>query len=417
MFRRGEVVGQYELVRRLGAGAFGEVWLARHLDLRVERALKIPTDPDYVRQLRHEAQIQCAVDHPNVVETHELYLRHDPPHFVMDYVEGQDLRRRLEEHGPPSPQEALWVLSQVLEALAAAHARGVLHRDLKPENVLVTPGGRVKVADFGLGRVQADVARSLVLSGSLQTSGGRSVSGTLEYMSPEQKAGAAPDPRDDLYAVGVIGCELLTGSRPLGVGVARMFERAGLDERLAAIVGKALDEAEHRYGSAAAMLADVRPLLDAERPRETPARRAPRPGDPVREEAARFLKQVLAPLDRQLTRIGQATGAGVVAALTLSVVLANAAVIGTGWAAPASIVVFAVSLGVGLVVVLLLRSAVRGARVGRVVAALDHRFPAGHPARAVVLDVLGRMRQAEDACDALLERLGPRGETRRARQG
>jgi len=90
----GERIGPYELLRRLGGGAFGEVWLVRHLDLRVERAMKIPTDPDYVKQLRLEGQIQFDLKHPNVVETLELDSWHTPPYFVMEYVEGQDLRRQ-----------------------------------------------------------------------------------------------------------------------------------------------------------------------------------------------------------------------------------------------------------------------------------------------------------------------------------
>ena len=246
----GERIGPYELLRRLGGGAFGEVWLVRHLDLRVERAMKIPTDPDYVKQLRLEGQIQFDLKHPHIVETLELDSWHTPPYFVMEYVEGQDLRKVLNARGKLPVPEALGILTQILDALSAAHAMGTLHRDLKPENILLTPDGRVKVADFGLGKVQAQVAQSLILSGSMVSSEGKSVSGTFEYMSPEQRRGDPPDPRDDLYAVGIVGCELLTGSRPTGAGIPSMFRRAGMGKALCEVFERALDEREHRYGSA-----------------------------------------------------------------------------------------------------------------------------------------------------------------------
>ena len=251
----GERIGPYELLRKLGGGAFGEVWLVRHAELDVERAMKIPTDPDYVKQLRHEGKIQFSLKHPSIVETVDLNTTGDPPYFVMEYVEGEDLRKRLEREGKLPPAKATAILQQILDALATAHGQGVLHRDLKPENILVTPDGTPKIADFGLGRVQADVAQSLLLSGSIVSSDGQSVSGTYAYMSPEQQLGKESDARDDVYAIGVMGCELLTGSRPSGVGVAKLFERAGLSSSLCGVFEKALDDAEHRYANAGDMLA------------------------------------------------------------------------------------------------------------------------------------------------------------------
>ena len=256
----GQTVGAYELVRKLGEGAFGEVWLGRHAELGAERALKIPTDPDYVKQLRREGKIQFDLKHPNIVETIDLNTTYDPPHFVMEYVEGPDLRKTLAARKSLPVPEALAILRQVLDALSTAHGHGIVHGDLKPENILVAAGGTVKVADFGLGRVQSEVAQSLLLSGSIVSSEGKSISGTFAYMSPEQQLGAGGDPRDDVYAAGVIGCELLTGSRPSGVGVAKMFQRAGLDPALASVFERALDEAERRYASAGEMLADLERL-------------------------------------------------------------------------------------------------------------------------------------------------------------
>jgi len=255
MLSEGQIIGTHQLLRKLGEGAFGEVWAVQHVELGAVRAMKIPTDPDCVKQLRREGKIQFDLKHPNIVETVDLNTHHDPPYYVMEYVEGQDLRKVLTARGKLPVPEALRILRQVLDALKAAHAHGVLHRDLKPENILVTADGTVKVADFGLGRVQSAVAQSLVLSGSMTSVEGKSVSGTYAYMSPEQQMGQESDPRDDVYAMGIIACELLTGHRPSGVGVAKMFQRAGLDAALSEMAEKALDEPAQRYPSAGEMLA------------------------------------------------------------------------------------------------------------------------------------------------------------------
>jgi len=261
MFTPGHTIGPYELKRRLGGGAFGEVWLARHLDLGVERAMKIPTDPDYVRQLRKEGQIQFNLKHLNIVETFDLNTHHDPPYFVMEWIDGEDLARHLAARGSVGVEEALAVVQQILGALVAAHGEGIIHRDLKPSNILLTRDGTVKVTDFGLGRVKADVAQSLLVSGSVLSQDEGSVSGTLEYMSPAQRAGQPPDPRDDLYALGIIGCELLTGRRPSAAGAARALGRAGIAKGIIEVFERACDDPEYSYPSAAEMLADVERVM------------------------------------------------------------------------------------------------------------------------------------------------------------
>ena len=291
MFEEHQVIGPYELVRRLGAGAFGEVWLARHLDLDDLRAMKIPTDPDCVRQLRKEGRIQFGLRHPNIVQTLDLNTRHEPPYFVMEYVDGEDLRKTLNRDGPLPLKPGVRIVRKILRALQAAHAQGVLHRDLKPENVLVTAQGAVKVADFGLGKVQAQVAQSLFLSGSMVSVSGRSVSGTFEYMSPEQRAGQEPTPRDDLYSLGILACELLTGRRPSAAGVARTLRRAEVAPSIAAIIEKACDDFDYRYATADEMLADlsskIRPTRAARPPSEAAGGGSPAPVSPAPPEAAR----------------------------------------------------------------------------------------------------------------------------------
>jgi len=283
----GQTVGSYQLRRKLGQGAFGEVWLGRHLDLGVERAVKIPTDPDYVRQLRKEGQIQFGLKHPNIVETVDLNTRTDPPYFVMEYIEGESLRERLRREGKLAPDEAVHILCQVLEALAAAHKAGVLHRDLKPENILLTAGGTAKVTDFGLGVVQAEVTCSLLLSGSMMSASGHSVSGTYDYMSPQQRRGEKAAPHDDLYAVGTMACELLTGERPApGIPLEELLAEAGVDLAFCPLIQKALTRPKRRYTSATEML---EAFQDGARPQATPpplaavpARPRPAPAPPAK---------------------------------------------------------------------------------------------------------------------------------------
>ncbi|MBI3271383.1 MAG: protein kinase [Planctomycetes bacterium] len=217
-------LGQYVLDRKLGAGGFAEVWRAVHAEIPGKvAAVKVPTSDEYVRQLRGEAALEHRLEHPRIVRTLDLDTRHEPPYFVMEYVEGESLRDRLRRAGKLSWREAARIGDQVLDALAYAHGQGVLHRDVKPENLLVAAAGAgegkgtgvgdVKVTDFGLGRAHAgatlSVQKSLVeLSGPVAAE----VAGTWGYMSPEQAAGGEGDARSDLYAVGVTMYELARGA-------------------------------------------------------------------------------------------------------------------------------------------------------------------------------------------------------------
>ncbi len=250
---QGDHVGPYVLIRELGAGTFGEVWLARHTDLDAEFALKIPTDPQYVRELRREGTITFKVRHPNIVATHHIDTQHDPPYLATEFVDGRSLRQRLQAGGPLSLGDVLRIVVQVLDGLERAHTEGVVHCDLKPSNVLLAEDGTAKIADFGVGRVDARVAQDLSASGSLMTQTGRSISGTVEYMSPEQRRGEEPAPSDDLYALGIIASELLTGTRPAAAGVRTELARAGLPQAIADVFEKASDRREFRYQTAAEM--------------------------------------------------------------------------------------------------------------------------------------------------------------------
>ncbi len=271
--RPGNVVSSYELLEEISSGGFGRVYRARHVDLDVIRAVKIPTDPELVRQLRREGRILARLQHPRIVLVHDMDVEHDPPYIVMEYVEGGDLRKLLDQ-GPLPVERAVQIMLDVLEALEHAHNQGVIHRDIKPSNILLDKDGRAKVSDFGLGRIieeasmSAAVGRSMV-SGSEAASG--LINGTLRYMSPEQLdprllEGGKLDHRSDLYSLGLVFYEMLTGEFPVGTRPAMPSDLmpgipAGFDEVFAkCTVGRR----DRRYTGAEEVSADTRRAFLAE---------------------------------------------------------------------------------------------------------------------------------------------------------
>lgn len=225
----GRHLGEWTLEAELGRGANGSVWRARHKALPRVAALKVPHDEGVTARLAREGRLLERIESPHVVGLLGLDPDHDPPYLVMELVEGSSLRELLSE-GPLEPGEARRVLAEICYGLAAAHAQGVVHRDLKPENILVDAEGLVRVADFGLGALAAEAAHELLASGSLQTREG-SVVGTLRYMAPEARDPEGEvDARADLYALGVILFEVLTGEAPCG-GEVPSDVRPELDPR------------------------------------------------------------------------------------------------------------------------------------------------------------------------------------------
>src|SRR3954465_13841433 len=223
---QGQRIGEYILDQKVGGGTFGEVWRAHHhvwVDQLV--AIKIPTDPQYVRNLQREGAAIHGLVHPNLVRAIGLHPYGDPPYLTMEYIPGVSLRQLISNKTLSIP-DAVAIMKQVLAGLAYAHKNGVTHRDIKPENILIherakTDGfaaeGVVKVTDFGLGRAASKTAvGSIVYSQSLGDDAGKEIAGTLDYMAPEQRAGADTDARADLYACGVVLYEMLTGERPAG---------------------------------------------------------------------------------------------------------------------------------------------------------------------------------------------------------
>ncbi|MFY2557687.1 serine/threonine protein kinase [Corallococcus terminator] len=220
------VAGRYRVIKRLGQGGMGSVYLAEQVGIGQQVAMKflnsnLSLDPDVARRFLNEAKSYARVGHPNAVTLHDFGQDEEGNLYIsMEYVEGDDLKRLLTKVGRLSLHEAGDIILQVADVLAYAHARGVVHRDLKPENVMVRQGMRgwhVKVLDFGIARI-ADGATRLTAQGA--------VAGTPRYMSPEQAMGQDVDARADIYAVGVVLFELLTGVQPFdGTSVADIMQK------------------------------------------------------------------------------------------------------------------------------------------------------------------------------------------------
>src|SRR5215469_5959783 len=203
------LAGRYEIIKLLGQGGMGAVYKARDTELDRMVALKLirpelAKNPEILRRFKQELILARQVTHKNVIRIFDLGQSDGVKFITMDFVEGQDLRHLLLEKGKFAPQEAARLMLQICRALEAAHGEGVIHRDLKPHNIMLDAGGRAYVMDFG-------IARSAYLPGMTQTG---ALVGTPEYMSPEQARGEKLTGRSDLFSLGVIFYELLTGQSP-----------------------------------------------------------------------------------------------------------------------------------------------------------------------------------------------------------
>ena len=214
------IVGRYRLADCLGAGGMGEVYRATHLASGQVVAIKILSstqiEASWLARFYHEARVQQGLDHPNIVRLHELVDVSGRPCLVMEYVGGESLAELLERQRRLPPREALRILQAIAGAVAYVHRHDIVHRDLKPGNIRITPGGVVKLLDFGISKSRH--AEGLTQVGN--------VIGTPRYLSPEQLMGQAVTPAADVWALGVLLYELVTGLPPFeGATDAQLWQR------------------------------------------------------------------------------------------------------------------------------------------------------------------------------------------------
>ncbi len=247
---------QLEILELLGKGGMGAVYKARQPALDRLVALKIlppevGSGAGFADRFTREARALARLSHPNIVGVHEFGQTGRLHYFIMEYVDGANLRQ-LEQAGRLSPREALQIVPQICEALQYAHDEGVVHRDIKPENVLVDRKGRVKIADFGLAKILGRQPGTMRLTGEGQ------VMGTPHYMAPEQvEHPLEVDHRADIYALGVVFYEMLTGELPLGK-FAPPSRKVHVDVRLDDVVLRTLEkEPERRYQHASEVKTQV----------------------------------------------------------------------------------------------------------------------------------------------------------------
>ena len=229
---------QLEIIQCLGRGGMGVVYQARQPRLDRWVALKILTgnpDPLFAERFAREARALARLTHPNIVTVHDFGESGGHFYLLMEYMDGMNLRQLL-QHGKISPAEALAIVPKICDALQYAHEQGVVHRDIKPENILLDKQGRVKIADFGIAKLVGHESTERTLTGD------RQVIGTPHYMAPEQvEKPKTVDHRADIYSLGVVFYEMLTGELPLG-RFAPPSGRVLVDVRLDEVVLRALEK-------------------------------------------------------------------------------------------------------------------------------------------------------------------------------
>lgn len=213
-------IRDYRIVKKLGEGGMGTVYLAEDTMLERKVAIKIlnpllTKDSHFTDRFRHEAKIQASLIHPNIVALYNYFREGDNYCMVMEYAEGVTLKNLISGTGPMPEQRAVWILSQLLEAVGFAHKKGIIHRDIKPSNILTAKDDNVKILDFGIAKILQD--KGLTKTGTKM--------GTVYYMSPEQiKAVKDIDHLTDIYSLGITLYEMLSGRVPFNVDTDSDFE-------------------------------------------------------------------------------------------------------------------------------------------------------------------------------------------------
>ena len=268
---------RYEIHKRVGRGGMADVFMARDLLLDREVAIKIlfpefAIDPNFVERFRREAQAAANLSHPNIVNVYD-WGKYEGTYFIaMEYVQGRTLAEILKTNKQLTPTQAAEIASEVAAALGFAHEAELAHRDIKPANILIGSNGQVKVADFGIARAMNSATES-----NLTQAG--SVMGTASYFSPEQAQGAQPDPRSDLYSLGIVMYEMVAGKppfvgdNPVSIAYKQVHDQPtplnklvdGVPRPFEAIIAKLLaKDPKLRYPSAHALRDDLRRFRNGE---------------------------------------------------------------------------------------------------------------------------------------------------------
>ncbi len=257
---------RYVIKRKLGSGGMADVYLAEDQELGRRVALKLlddrhASDEQFVERFRREAQSAAGLNHPSIVSIFDRGQAEGTYYIAMEFLDGRTLKELLIRNGPTPIPIAIDYARQILGALSFAHRNGIVHRDIKPHNIIVRPDGRLKVTDFGIAR-----------SGASQMTEAGSIVGTAQYLSPEQARGAPVDPRSDLYSLGIVLYEMLTGKvpftgdTPVEIAMKHLSQvpeppsklRSDVPHDLDAVVMRALaKDPDQRYGSAEEMDADL----------------------------------------------------------------------------------------------------------------------------------------------------------------
>ncbi|SFG35063.1 serine/threonine protein kinase [Planifilum fulgidum] len=263
--------GRYEILYRVGGGGMAVVYKAKDLLLNRYVAIKVmneslSNDTEFIRRFSREAQAAASLSHPNVVNVYDVGREGHIHYIVMEYVEGPTLKEYIQESGPLPPEEAVYIATQICDALAHAHDNQIIHRDIKPHNILLGYNGRVKVTDFG-------IARAATSSTITQTG---SVMGSVHYFSPEQARGGVIGEKSDLYSLGIVMYEMVTGELPfdgdsaIGIALKHLQEQAveprqlrpDLPDDVNRVILKALEkDPNQRFASARAMMQELQYIL------------------------------------------------------------------------------------------------------------------------------------------------------------
>ncbi|KLU64653.1 serine/threonine-protein kinase PrkC [Desulfosporosinus acididurans] len=263
--------GRYEVLERIGAGGMAIVYKAKDQLLNRVVTIKVlreqfATDEDFIRRFRREAQAVASLSHPNIVSVYDVGKEGDTEYIVMEYVEGRNLKEIIRDYAPLTTDQAINLARQITSAVQNAHEHHIIHRDIKPHNILVTEDGRAKVTDFGIARA--------VSSATVTHTG--DIIGSVHYLSPEQAKGLQSNEQSDIYSLGIILYELVTGQvpydgeTPIAIALKHLQEQPTLPSKLNPRVEKEFEgvimraiakSPEQRYTSAKELLEDLNHFL------------------------------------------------------------------------------------------------------------------------------------------------------------